>query len=67
MWPHRSRRKSPTWLEPTVKVAGPQLRMRASEGCIEVRLPEFSKAAGVPSHSPMRKTAAGVCHADVMF
>src|SRR5947209_1460687 len=54
--------KSPAALLPTVKVAGPQPRIRASDGCIEVRLAAFSKDAGVPSQAPMRKIAGDAGH-----
>src|SRR5215831_5277088 len=54
-------------LLPTVYVVGPQDAMRASEGCIDVRLGQFSRFAGVPSHPPIRKMDAGVDQADVMF
>jgi hypothetical protein len=49
-------------------VTGPQLAMRASEGCIEVRLPELRKPVGAPVHVPMRNTGlAGVTQPELRF
>ena len=47
---------------------GPQLAIRLSDGCIQLRLAQFRKPPGVPSQVPMRKTgAAGVTQAEPMF
>jgi len=61
--------KSASVLEPTVKVVGVQLTMRASEGCIMGCRSAFLKPTGVPSAAPMRKIGLfdGDCVGEILL
>src|SRR5262245_5698171 len=52
---------------PMVNVTGPQLPLRASDGCISDRLPPLRSSSGAPSHSPIFQIVAGLARVDAMF